>query len=174
MYEAVLQVKKNLSIFYDVLHITVLDNLSYQSYGTMRLYAGTKNWKQDLLKECWDIVKTTRRSKYFKVRQKGMCYSTMRKIFLLKTKTGYTKQITRSIAFLNPKKACLNTKTSAVLHAAAAQTTITCKSREAGTFLMTSLKASGFEKHILFVQQSLNLNKIVLTTIRSNYLYSRV
>ena len=84
MYEAVLQVKKNLSIFYDVLHITALDNLSDQCYGTISLYTETKNWKQDLLEECWDIVETTRRSKYFKVRhERHVLLHHERKIFIV-------------------------------------------------------------------------------------------
>ena len=74
LYEAVLQVKKNLSIFYHVLHKTALDNLSDQCYGTISLHAETKNWKQNLLEACWDIVETTRRSKYFKMTQKA-CFT---------------------------------------------------------------------------------------------------
>ena len=79
-----LEVKKNLSIFYDVLHITALDNLSDQCYGTISLYTETKNWKQDLLEKCWDIVETTRRSKYFKVRhERHVLLHHERKVFIV-------------------------------------------------------------------------------------------
>lgn len=83
MCEAVLQVKKNLSSFHDVLHITAPDNLSNQCYRMRSLYTETKNWKKDLLEECWGIVETTRRSKYFKVRHESHVFSTTTENFSL-------------------------------------------------------------------------------------------
>lgn len=54
MHEVVRRVKQNLSILYDMLQITPIDNFSEQCCVSRNLYANTHDWKNALMEEMWD------------------------------------------------------------------------------------------------------------------------
>lgn len=68
MREVVANVKRKLSIRYDLLEITPLDNFSVQCYPARKLYADTHCWKESLREEMWDISHESERCKYFSIK----------------------------------------------------------------------------------------------------------
>ena len=69
MFAVVNEVKRRLQINYDVLSITGLDVFSRQCFGTRTSYVNTASWKQDSMNECFDIVNSSSRVKYLKIKR---------------------------------------------------------------------------------------------------------
>ena len=73
MREVLAKVKRNLSIGYDLLEITPLDNLSVQCYPAGKLYADMHCWEESLREESlreemWNISHESERCKYFSIK----------------------------------------------------------------------------------------------------------
>lgn len=68
LFEVEYEVKRRLQRNYDVISITGLDKFSRQCFGTRKAYVNTGSWKQDSMKECFDIVNSCARVKYLKIK----------------------------------------------------------------------------------------------------------
>lgn len=90
MCEAANEVKKRLSIAFELLHITALDSFSEQCYGMRSVYLKKDSWKEEFFDECFDIAESARRTRYFRVKhERHVLLHHMRKIFIVNRKKLY-------------------------------------------------------------------------------------